>query len=90
MFIDAKINGGTDGGLTYEHSKTLTIQTLIGTALLALNSNESMTELTEKVCSKGGTTIEAVNVYRQKGLDALIREGIAACKKRSEEMGKLL
>ena len=90
MFIDAMINGGTDGGLTYEQSKTLSIQTLIGTALLALNSNESMTELTEKVCSKGGTTIEAVNVYRQKGLDALIREGIAACKKRSEEMGKLL
>lgn len=90
MFIDSMINGGMDGGLTYEQSKTLSVQTLIGTALLALNSNESMSDLTEKVCSKGGTTIEAVNVYREKQLDALIREGIAACKKRSEEMGNLL
>ena len=35
-----------------------------------------MTTLIEMVCSKGGTTIEAVNIYRQKGLEDIIAEGI--------------
>lgn len=88
MFIDGMIKGGIDGGLTYEQSKTLAVNTVIGTAYLAENSEEDMDALTEKVCSKGGTTIEAVNIYRQDGLEDLIRKGIAACKKRSEELGK--
>lgn len=88
MFMDGMIKGGMNGGLSYEESKKLTVNTLIGTALLASNSSEPLDELTEKVCSKGGTTIEAVKVFREKGLIELLQEGIAACRKRSEELSK--
>ncbi len=89
MFIDGMIKGGMNGGLTYEQSKKLAIQTVIGSAMLADASDEKAEALTEKVCSKGGTTIEAVKIYREKGLEELIQEGIEACRKRSEEMGKI-
>ena len=88
MFIDGMIKGGMDGGLSYNQSKKLAINTVVGAALLASASDELPEALTEKVCSKGGTTIEAVKIYREKGLETLIREGIAACKKRSEEMSR--
>ena len=88
MFIDGMIKGGIDGGLSYEQSKKLAVNTVIGAALLSLSSDDLPEILTEKVCSKGGTTIEAVKVYREKGLETLIREGISACRKRSEEMSK--
>lgn len=88
MFIDGMIKGGMNGGLTYEQSKKLAIQTVIGSAMLAESSEEKADSLTEKVCSKGGTTIEAVKIYREKGLEDLIQEGMEACRKRSEEMSK--
>lgn len=86
MFLDGMIKGGMNGGLDYDSSKKLAIATLIGTAHLAGQSNESLEDLTEKVCSKGGTTIEAVKIFREKGLETIVQEGIEACRKRSEEL----
>ncbi len=88
MFIDGLIKGGMEGGLTYDQSKKLAIETMIGTAESYRNSTEPLSELVEKVCSKGGTTIEAVNIYREKDLEGIIVEGINACRKRSEELSK--
>ncbi len=88
MFIDAMIRGGMAGGLTYEQSKVLTLSTVVGTALTVKNSDEDLDLSVEKVCSKGGTTIEAVQIYRDKQLKETIIEGINACRRRSEELSK--
>ena len=88
MFLDGMIKGGINGGLTYETSKKLAVATLVGTALLADGTDESLESLTEKVCSKGGTTIEAVKLFREKGLEEILQEGIEACRKRSEALSK--
>lgn len=90
MFIQGMITGGMRGGLTYEESKSLAISTLIGGSELAKNTNESMDTLVDKVCSKGGTTIEAVTIYKEKGLVDIIAQGIDACRNKSKTLSENL
>ena len=90
MFIDAMIKGGMAGGLSYEQSKVLTLSTIMGTTEIVRTADPDLDldDAVEKVCSKGGTTIEAVSVYRNAGMEKIIVEGINACRKRSEELSK--
>lgn len=88
MFIKAMIDGGIDGGLSAETSKILTLQTIIGACKMVENSTKNIDELIEAVCSKGGTTIEAVNSFKGDDLNGIIRKGIAKCKRRSEELSR--
>ncbi len=87
MFIKAMTQGGVDGGLDAATAKTLAVKTVIGAAKLAGASPRPLDELIDAVCSKGGTTIEAVRSFREDGLEDIVRKGMAKCKKRSEELG---
>lgn len=90
MFADALIKGGMNGGLSYEASKKLALNTIIGSALLALDSKEELPILVDKVCSKGGTTIEAVEVFRKQKLEEIIIEGMTACRNKSKKLSETL
>jgi pyrroline-5-carboxylate reductase len=90
MFIQGMISGGMQGGLTFEESKALAISTLVGGSELAKNTDESMDTLVDKVCSKGGTTIEAVTIYKEKGLVDIIAQGIDACRNKSKTLSENL
>ena len=87
-FIKAMIDGGVKGGLSFEQSKELTIATMIGASKMVANSSENLDALIQKVCSKGGTTIQAIDTFRDKSLDKSIIEGIDKCRIRSEELSK--
>lgn len=88
-FIKAMIDGGVKGGLSFEQSKELTIATMIGASKMVENSSEELDTLIQKVCSKGGTTIQAIDTFREKSVDKSIIEGIDKCRKRSEELSKV-
>ncbi|MDE6275495.1 MAG: pyrroline-5-carboxylate reductase [Clostridia bacterium] len=87
-FIKAMIDGGVKGGLSFEQSKDLTIATMIGASKMVANSSENLDILIQKVCSKGGTTIQAIDTFNEKSVDKSIIEGIDKCRKRSEELSK--
>ena len=87
MFIEALIDGGVEGGLDPETAKLLAIQTVRGSAKMVAVSSRPVGELIDAVCSKGGTTIQAVDSFREDGLEDIVRKGMAKCKKRSEELG---
>lgn len=88
-FIKALINGGTDGGLDLETAEILALQTVRGAAkMIKVNSDKSIDELIDAVCSKGGTTIQAIESFKADNLDGVIRKGMEKCRKRSEELGK--
>lgn len=89
MFLDGMISGGVEGGLSYQQAKTLAVATMQGAAEMVKLKDTPLEDLVNAVCSKGGTTIEAVNVFREKQLISIIKEGVAACRKRSEELSKL-
>ncbi len=41
-----------------------------------------------KVSSKGGTTEKAIDVFKQKKLDTIIKQAVKAAHKRSKELSK--
>lgn len=88
-FAKAMIEGGTDGNLSEEESKLLTLQTIKGAVKMLESFQGNIDNLTEAVCSKGGTTIQAINYFREKNLNKIIREGMKLCKKRSEQLSKI-
>ena len=73
MFIEALIDGGVEGGLDPETAKLLAIQTVRGSAKMVAVSSRPVGELIDAVCSKGGTTIQAVDSFREDGLEDIVR-----------------
>ena len=88
-FIKAMIDGGVKGGLSFEQSKDLAIGTVIGASKMIERSSDNLDTLIEKVCSKGGTTIQAINTFRENNVAENIIKGIDNCRRRSEELSKL-
>ena len=86
-FIKAMTDGGVLNGLDRKVAKELAIATVAGAAKLAEKSDDDLDTLISNVCSKGGTTIQAIDTFREREMDKIVIDGMTACKKRSEELG---
>ena len=86
MFIDSLIDAGVKQGLTKDEATTLAIQTVLGGAEMAGHSDKPLSELIMNVCSKGGTTIEAIKVLEQNNFRGIVSDAVDACVKRSKEL----
>ena len=87
LFLQGVIEAGVSNGLSYDDAKILATKTMIGAGNMVLQNNEkSLDELINAVCSKGGTTIEAVNVYKANDLSNITKKAVDACVKRSTEL----
>lgn len=87
MFIDALIKGGIQGGLDLLTAKELALQTVRGAAQMIEQSDKPIDELVQAVCSKGGTTIQAVDSFKEDHLQDVIIKGMTKCRHRSKELG---
>ncbi len=88
MFIEGMTQGGVVNGLSYEDAKSLAIGTIIGAATYASQSDMPLSQMVDAVCSKGGTTIEAVNYFREKDLIGTVIEAETKAAIRSGELSK--
>ncbi|MBE7089121.1 MAG: pyrroline-5-carboxylate reductase [Clostridiales bacterium] len=88
MFIDSLIDAGVNQGLTKDEAKILAVQTVLGGAEMVLNSKNSVPELIKRVCSKGGTTIEAIKVLEEENFRKTVDKAVDACVKRSKELSE--
>lgn len=86
MFIESLVQAGVNQGLTEDEATTLAIQTVLGGAEMAGHSEKPLSVLISNVCSKGGTTIEAVNVLEKANFRGIIADAVDACVKRSKEL----
>lgn len=90
LFVKGIIDSGIKHGLSFEQAKTLAVNTMIGSGKMLLeNNNVSIEQLIDSVCSKGGTTIEAIKVFREENLDVITDKAIDACINRSKELENL-
>ena len=90
LFLKGIIESGVKHGLTYEDAKTLAVSTMIGAGKMVMeNSEKSLDDLINAVCSKGGTTIEAINTYNECELTKITEKAIDACVKRASELENL-
>lgn len=86
IFIDSLIDAGIKQGLTADEAKLLALQTVWGSCGMLMESEKPLSELIMNVCSKGGTTIEAVKVFEQNNFRGIISDAVDACVKRSKEL----
>ena len=88
MFIDSLISAGVKHGLTANEAKILAVQTVLGAAELVGRDEQTVEELILSVCSKGGTTLEAIKVLENRDFRGTVGEAVDACVKRSEELSE--
>ncbi len=92
LMMEAMVAAGEKLGLSREISKQLTIQTALGAAEMARQSDVEPAELRRRVSSPKGTTEQAILTFIDQGLPEIIANGMQACSDRAEalaaELGK--
>ena len=74
-------------GLDPETARRLTLQTALGAARIAHESDVPPAVLRERVTSPGGTTERALLTMRDGGIEKVVAEGILGARQRSVELG---
>ncbi|UDF36358.1 UNVERIFIED_ORG: pyrroline-5-carboxylate reductase [Shinella sp. XGS7] len=86
--VEAMMQAAQTLGLSAEQGRQLALATCAGAAALALQSEDSPTQLREKVTSKGGTTHAAISSLQADGVDAALRRAVLAAAQRARELGE--
>lgn len=87
MFANALAKGGESNGLPYDKAIKYAAQTLKGAAEMLLQGGDAE-QLTDAVCSPGGSTIEGVKVLENEDLSGMVNKTVTASYKRTIELGK--
>ena len=90
LFIEALQQAAADLGFSPEQARQLSIETALGAAKLAAQSDEPASILRERVTSKGGTTEAALRTMAERGVKDGIVAGILAADARGRELGQQL
>jgi len=77
-----------DLGLPEKTAHLLTLQTALGAAKLAMESNDSLGTLREKVTSPGGTTEKGLAAMNDSGIESLVNKTLNAASSRAAELAK--
>lgn len=88
LFIESLADGGVQMGLSREVALKLALQTVYGSALMALESTKHLVELRHEVTSPGGTTMAGLFALEQKGFRGTVMEAVVSATRRSQELGK--
>ena len=88
-FIEILARWGEKQGIAYEDCLALAAKTFEGAAKMVLKGDDTPAELIRKVCSPGGTTLEAMAVLQKDGAaEQLLQQAADACARRAYELGK--
>ena len=90
LFIEALQQAAATFGFTPKQARLLSIETVLGAARLAAQSEEPASVLRERVTSKGGTTEAALKAMSEHGFKEAIVAGALAANARGGELGELL
>lgn len=90
LLMEALEQAGIKLGLDAETAHLLTIQTALGAARMAVESDAPPARLREQVTSPGGTTERALAVFEDAGLRALVGRAAQAACARAAEISKTL
>ena len=88
MFIEALIDAGVYLGMPRDMARTLSLQTVLGSAKLVEETGRHPADLKDMVTSPGGTTIEAVLALEEGGFRASVFQAVIAAYEKSKALGK--
>jgi len=86
LVMESLQQAAEEAGLSSQQAKLLTIQTALGSARLALETEHALTELRDQVTSPGGTTEQGVAVLEAGGLAELFAKALQAARQRAIEL----
>jgi pyrroline-5-carboxylate reductase len=84
--IEALAGGAESLGFDQKTALSLAIHTFLGASLYANQSEESPSVLRERVTSPQGTTAEALRVFEQEGLKAMMEKAVKSAYTRAKEL----
>ena len=90
LVMEAMEAAAIELGIPDETARLLTLQTALGAARMAIESDEEPATLRRRVTSPGGTTERAVAVFEDGGLRGLFGRALTAARDRSVELSRLL
>jgi len=88
LFMEKLIDQAISLGLNRQVAQRLVLQTALGATVLQNCTNKHPAKLRKQVTSKGGTTEAALKVFRQKGLEKIVKSAVSAAFKRSKQLSK--
>lgn len=75
-------------GLASESARLLSLQTVLGAARMAMESQHDVSELRRSVTSPNGTTAAAIRVFEKGKLKQLFDDAVSAAFQRAQELAK--
>lgn len=89
LVMEAMESAAVAAGLDQDTARLLTLETALGAAKMALESDEEPGELRKRVTSPGGTTEAAIKVLEQGQIGSLFSKAIQQATVRSKELAEL-
>lgn len=88
LFAKAMVDSAVKQGIPADVALALICQTMEGSAAMLRQPGSTPEELIRMVSSPGGTTLQALDVFYQNGLEQTVEDAMNACTRRAEELGK--
>lgn len=88
MLIEAMADAAVLQGIQRKQAYTFAAQAVLGAAKMVLETGIHPGELKDKVCSPGGTTIEAVTTLEREGFRSAVMLAMKDCADKSRSMSK--
>ena len=90
LIVDAMADAGVKVGLSREDALFLSIQTVLGSAKLLMESKEHPMRLKDMVTSPGGTAIAGIHTLEKGGLRTTLINAVEVATNRSRELGEIV
>jgi pyrroline-5-carboxylate reductase len=87
LVMESMSDGGVAAGLPRQTATQLAAQTLLGSALMVLQTGQHPALLREMVTSSGGTTIEGLQVLEQAGVRSAFMAAVRAAAEKAGRLG---
>ena len=88
LLMEALVDAAVHLGFSRRQARQLVIQTVLGSALYAQQSDRHLAELRNQVTSPGGTSAEAIYQLEKGGLRTILSKAIWAAYKKSRLLGE--
>lgn len=88
LFIESLADGGVQVGLSRDVALKLALQTVYGSAKMALESDKHLGQLKDEVSSPGGTTIAGLYALEKGKIRGTVMEAVLQATHRSQALGR--
>lgn len=88
IFLEALADGAVLEGIPRDDAYRIAAQAIMGSAKLALETGDHPGVLKDRVCSPGGTTIEAVATLEEAGFRSAVISAVRDCTEKARTLGR--